>query len=466
MSSDNIEAVAVSYSEEQFDPPSSLKRRRVDENDHTEEQVPAGNEENCPGKEVSGDKRQQIHRPTGSYDDALLLASLSDEQADEKVPVSVNAPSGDSVEDNVIAAGTHAAVTRHGNATSAHTPRRSNATTVRTSKHNAPDNRGGFILHPKPTSQDTPENKSDTKKVTPDRLDSTARASASSHMKNPYPPARYPYYPPYGHLCYPPYYSTHRYPQPPPPVHAPPAGTTQPSPAGSAQPPAPLTEQRESHSPLPYHPLSHVVPHYEDHWGYYDQRYGYYPPPHQPPPPQPSHPTPSTHLSQTNSTSPARSVKPWVSMDENSPRVDYHIYHNQNSHVAPGTPSHPNQYHSAQPPSTPSHNQQYDYYGYDHYGLRQEYSTPPMAYNEGPPTWEEGVVQQSQLVQTHEVPQNPSTTPLCVDSDKKHQFRKGTRGMHSDPVVLRKKFSWRNYPEVSLILSRCFVFCFGPLISL
>lgn len=28
------------------------------------------------------------------------------------------------------------------------------------------------------------------------------------------------------------------------------------------------------------------------------------------------------------------------------------------------------------------------------------------------------------------------------------QFRKGGRSIHSEPVVLRKKFSWRNYPEL------------------
>ncbi|EJK52047.1 hypothetical protein THAOC_28724, partial [Thalassiosira oceanica] len=34
-----------------------------------------------------------------------------------------------------------------------------------------------------------------------------------------------------------------------------------------------------------------------------------------------------------------------------------------------------------------------------------------------------------------------------------HQFRKGGRGMHSEPVVLRKKFSWRNYPELEEYLN-------------
>lgn len=31
---------------------------------------------------------------------------------------------------------------------------------------------------------------------------------------------------------------------------------------------------------------------------------------------------------------------------------------------------------------------------------------------------------------------------------KYHQFRKGGRSLHSEPIILRKKFSWRNYPEL------------------
>lgn len=36
------------------------------------------------------------------------------------------------------------------------------------------------------------------------------------------------------------------------------------------------------------------------------------------------------------------------------------------------------------------------------------------------------------------------------NSKSRHQFRKGPRTIHSEPIILRKKFSWRNYPEVSL----------------
>eukprot|EP00956_Cyclotella_meneghiniana_P005951 scaffold7775_cov61-Cyclotella_meneghiniana.AAC.22 len=516
MSSDDndnsLEAVAVSYSEEQFDPPSSSKRRRVDETNSLaadNDQVVRADEESGGGEE---DERQRIHRPTRrSYNDALLLASLSnDEQVDEKEEpassssVNVNAlPSGDS-EDNAIsiAAGTHNTDVA-ANASSVDTPRRSNAISGRTSLQDVPSDksRGGFILHPKPSSQDTPENdKSTAKKVTPDRMD--ARPSAASHHvmnNNPYPPpVRYPYYPPYGHHVYhpPPYYPTHhRYPtQPPPPS----IGTTiQSSP--SAEAPPLMEKSRESsssqsHSPLPYHPLSHVPPpppphHYEDHaCGYYDQsRYhgggGYYPPPpphhhHQPasygsypPPPtavmqqqQPTNnPTPtstyppssSSHPTNT-STSPSRSVKPWVSMDENSPRIMYQPSKSEDpSGQAPGTPI--DEYH----PSTTTHPPSYDYYGYNNpppYGRSQEYSTPPAAYHASSPSWDGSggamVPKTTFSPQLHgQTPHGvppPPTTPMCTDGTnaKKHQFRKGMRGMHSDPVILRKKFSWRNYPEL------------------
>lgn len=32
--------------------------------------------------------------------------------------------------------------------------------------------------------------------------------------------------------------------------------------------------------------------------------------------------------------------------------------------------------------------------------------------------------------------------------NKYHQFRKGGRSVHSAPIILRKKFSWRNYAEL------------------
>eukprot|EP00956_Cyclotella_meneghiniana_P034118 scaffold101613_cov43-Cyclotella_meneghiniana.AAC.1 len=165
---------------------------------------------------------------------------------------------------------------------------------------------------------------------------------------------------------------------------------------------------------------------------------------------------PSSHPTNT-STSPTRSVKPWVSMDENSPRIMYQPPKSEDAAAAPGTPIN-NEYH----PSTTTHPPSYDYYGYNNPhpysgGRSQEYSTPPAAYHASSPSWDGGAVVPKttfspQLGPTpHGVP--PPTTPMCTDGTnaKKHQFRKGMRGMHSDPVILRKKFSWRNYPEVSIM---------------
>jgi hypothetical protein len=41
-----------------------------------------------------------------------------------------------------------------------------------------------------------------------------------------------------------------------------------------------------------------------------------------------------------------------------------------------------------------------------------------------------------------------SPTPTSSSGNKYHQFRKGGRSVHSEPIILRKKFSWRNYPEL------------------
>jgi hypothetical protein len=41
-----------------------------------------------------------------------------------------------------------------------------------------------------------------------------------------------------------------------------------------------------------------------------------------------------------------------------------------------------------------------------------------------------------------------------------YQFSKGGRTIHSEPVILKKKFSWRNYPEVRVVfvaLSNLFI---------
>lgn len=44
-------------------------------------------------------------------------------------------------------------------------------------------------------------------------------------------------------------------------------------------------------------------------------------------------------------------------------------------------------------------------------------------------------------------PSSPTATSRTA-GNKYHQFRKGGRSIHSEPIILRKKFSWRNYPEL------------------
>ncbi|KAL3821873.1 hypothetical protein ACHAXA_002865 [Cyclostephanos tholiformis] len=45
-------------------------------------------------------------------------------------------------------------------------------------------------------------------------------------------------------------------------------------------------------------------------------------------------------------------------------------------------------------------------------------------------------------------PLTPPASSGWMGNSKHHQFRKGGRSIHSEPVILRKKFSWRNYPEL------------------
>jgi len=52
--------------------------------------------------------------------------------------------------------------------------------------------------------------------------------------------------------------------------------------------------------------------------------------------------------------------------------------------------------------------------------------------------------------QDHDVPcpGNMGGANGSSNSKSRHQFRKGPRTIHSEPIILRKKFSWRNYPEL------------------
>jgi hypothetical protein len=45
-------------------------------------------------------------------------------------------------------------------------------------------------------------------------------------------------------------------------------------------------------------------------------------------------------------------------------------------------------------------------------------------------------------------PLSPPELSGWMGNSRYHQFRKGGRSIHSEPIILRKKFSWRNYPEL------------------
>lgn len=50
--------------------------------------------------------------------------------------------------------------------------------------------------------------------------------------------------------------------------------------------------------------------------------------------------------------------------------------------------------------------------------------------------------------QHHPAVQQVAPSPSSGNVNKYHQFSKGGRTIHSEPIILRKKFSWRNYPEL------------------
>jgi hypothetical protein len=526
-----VTASSASYDHEDFDPPSSgggVKRKFKEERSggnsigHHEDDEPTGEE-----------RSQTIHRikasdsgEGGKYDDALLLASLSDDvdaKKDESAGVDGNAPQAAAAKASkpspqpVTPKEQNSAIAN----TTAETPRRSNVNAVSVQPL-PPDNNRTFVLHPKPSTspeeRTSPTNptkryKEDNesapmKKVTPERRteegakhvkrEPSDQNSAAPppypygwgspqrgypqppppHHGYPYPYHPYPHYSPHGQP--PGYYSRPPHPYPHPYPGAPAADPYQQPPPDTSAP-----EQREptANSPLPYHPLSksHVVPSqhpppprendpyyrsYPQSYGYsqdylYDARYArdpYYP-------------------SNPNSSSPERGQPYTVSMDENSPRIEYGLSHSPSRHGnQPPTPS-------SHPPPTPSgsgpptaysrENDYYDphhpnpavppsgsfyqdsYYNSSHHHPpppsvdpyephphelpRREYSTPPPPHSgpyEHAPSWDAPV------------PMAVSQEGMSDAAQKKHQFRKGARGVHSEPVLLRKKFSWRNYPEL------------------
>jgi hypothetical protein len=108
----------------------------------------------------------------------------------------------------------------------------------------------------------------------------------------------------------------------------------------------------------------------------------------------------------------------------------------------------------------------------DYYGGPPPYAPPPPVYDPYEPyDYSTTVVQPQPNVNSGDVVQAsvsdelepnyrggvPPPPPMAKGSSKNNnhhqqQFRKGGRSIHSEPVILRKKFSWRNYPELEEFL--------------
>lgn len=107
----------------------------------------------------------------------------------------------------------------------------------------------------------------------------------------------------------------------------------------------------------------------------------------------------------------------------------------------------------------------------DYYGGPPPYAPPPPVYDPYEPYDYSTVVQPQPNVNSGDVLQAsvsdelepnyrggvPPPPPMVKGSKKNQnqnhqQFRKGGRSIHSEPVILRKKFSWRNYPELEEFL--------------
>lgn len=106
-------------------------------------------------------------------------------------------------------------------------------------------------------------------------------------------------------------------------------------------------------------------------------------------------------------------------------------YHPDSSPRSPYV--HPPQYGGVPPPTAHDPYEPFDYAASS--SPEAHYHVPTSVSNETEPS------------QLHPA-QQPSPTSSSGGVNKYHQFRKGGRSIHSEPIILRKKFSWRNYPEL------------------
>eukprot|EP00956_Cyclotella_meneghiniana_P024717 scaffold50014_cov66-Cyclotella_meneghiniana.AAC.9 len=253
--------------------------------------------------------------------------------------------------------------------------------------------------------------------------------SSAPYSYYPYPASHY--HGSYGRYYHPHPYSssTLRYPGHDVPSNETTSATT----TRSTAQPVPSVERED-----PYRPLSHHV--VAPHEGYYYNERSCPSSYHHPTGGVASTTAPSNHHYNSTSTStstPARSNKlDWVD-DNNSPRgvMDYH------QHDAYSNPYE----------SSPNHGPGYDSYRYDntHASVHRGQEQYPV-YNQSMSSWEQ---QQPPPTQYYNPPAAARLPPPSDDrNNAKHQFRKEARDRNSEPIILKKSFSWRNYPELEQYL--------------
>ncbi len=364
------------------------------------------------------------------YNDAMILASLSD----------VGSPKGDrSAEEDGKDKAKHeyeaSPKSDHSTSSTAGTPLRSNVNA-------ASDGVKPFALLPKPYASKRGKLVHEGKKEDP------RDARPPPHFPGPY--GGYPYPPPHGpppphpsgpYAGYPYPYQHHPPPPPPPPGSMPP-----PSYYGMHAPPTPMPPTPEYwgqyHSPEtateaaeaarsgapPFHPLSspvkssHVVPTDES-----DPKKSGHPHPGLPPPYGHSYPGPPPPGYPGYYPPPSIEYKRsfTVSVDESSPSRHHHGVETSPGAPPPRPEMHPSSSSPQRPGPPPGHHPDSPYSGY-----------PPPHHSGGDP------------YQTYDYASASPTIHYPPPHMGNYQFRKGGRSIHSEPIILKKKFSWRNYPEV------------------
>ena len=370
-----------------------------------------------------------------TYNDAMILASLSD----------VGSPEGASASDDDDGKCQDEKQGFDATPKSNHTTSSTAGTPLRSNVNPSSDGVKPFGLLPKPYAHKRGKLVHDSGEKK-DPQDERAPPSFAGQYGG------YPYHHPLGHPPPPP---------PPPPPHLSPyagypyAYPHPPPPPGSMPPsayygmhghgpPTPMPPTPEYwgqyHSPEhmtetidparsgapPFHPLSspvrssHVVPTDES-----EQLKSGHPQPAPPRGPSFSGPPPPGYPGYYPPPSIEYKRSFTVSVDESSPSRQHP------SETSPGAPPRPRpEMHlsSSSPPRPgphPGHHPESPYSGY-----------PPQYPPGGEP------------YQPHEYPSASSSIQYPPPHMGNYQFRKGGRTIHSEPIMLKKKFSWRNYPEV------------------